>query len=319
MDIIIALVTKEYSISYKMSDQSLPEESFEDVYSKLTKEEIFLEYCNFLQSLPDLIDSESIKIIDLVKKELSIDKMLHELQHCDFRSLVMTQNIHLMKHLSAELGFSLKFLCPPVKSCILCERKLTLNNKPTQVIVHNVTGPELYTKYIYRCRGCKLENCSKGNKSDKPNVQDIYYHSDRYGNLQTGWLFYKKKEPEYIKASNEVFFKKQLLVSYMNNLCHAWMSMEGQAESYNQTWLNSVEVRMVNLFLAKNPKLGKHFNQKIKIVNPEEDLDLPVNVNCNEVDSVKAGQPIFSGMAEMHRKSLSQVILKTFRDRSYII
>ena len=114
-----------------MSDQSLPEESFEDVYSKLTKEEIFLEYCNFLQSLPDLIDSESIKIIDLVKKELSIDKMLHELQHCDFRSLVMTQNIHLMKYLSAKLGFSLKFLCPPVKSCILCERKLTLNNKPT--------------------------------------------------------------------------------------------------------------------------------------------------------------------------------------------
>ena len=79
MDIIIALVTKEYSISYKMSDQSLPEESFEDVYSKLTKEDIFLEYFNFMQSLPDLIDSESIKIIDLVKKELSIDKMLHEL------------------------------------------------------------------------------------------------------------------------------------------------------------------------------------------------------------------------------------------------
>ena len=319
MDISIALVTKEYSISYKMSDQSLPEESFEDVYSKLTKEEIFLEYCNFLQSLPDLIDSESIKIIDLVKKELSIEKMLNELQHCDFRSLVNTQNIHLMKHLSAKLGFSLKFLCPPVKSCILCERKLTLNNKPTQVIVHNVTGPELYTKYIYRCRGCKLENNSKGNKSDKPNVQDIYYHSDRYGNLQTGWLFYKKKEPEYIKASNEVFFKKHLLVSYMNNLCHAWMSMEGQAESYNQTWLNSVEVKMVNLFLAKNPKLGKHFNQKIKIVNQEEDLDLPLNANSNEVDSVRAGQPIFSGMAEMHRKSLSQVILFVSNDHSNII
>ena len=95
--------------------------------------------------------------------------------------------------------------------------------------------------------------------------------------------------------------------------------MEGQAESYNQTWLNSVEVRMVNLFLAKNTKLGKHFNQKIKIVNQEEDLDLPLNANSNEVDSVRAGQPIFSGMAEMHRKSLSQVILFVSKDHSNIM
>ena len=167
-------VTEKRSISYNMSDQSVSEESFEDVYSKLTKEEIFLEYCNFLQSLPDLIDSENIKIIDLVKQELGIDKLLSDLQHCDFRRLVTTQNSSLLKYLSAKLGFSLKILCPPVKSCILCERKLTLNNKPTQVIVHNVTGPDLYTKYIYRCRGCKLENISKGNKSDKPSLTGFY-------------------------------------------------------------------------------------------------------------------------------------------------
>ena len=92
-------VTEKRSISYNMSDQSVSEESFENVYSKLTKEEIFLEYCNFLQSLPDLIESENIKIIDLVKQELGIDKLLSDLQHCDFRRLVTTQNSSLLKYL----------------------------------------------------------------------------------------------------------------------------------------------------------------------------------------------------------------------------
>ena len=94
----------------------------------------------------------------------------------------------------------------------------------------------------------------------KENSQDIYYHSDKYGNLKTGWLYYKKNQPEYIKASNEVYFKNTLVVSYVNNLCHAWMSMEGQDEAYNQTWLSSVEVQLFKLFLAKNPSIGNHFH-----------------------------------------------------------
>ena len=75
-----------------------------------------------------------------------------------------------------------------------------------------------------------------------------------------------------IRASNEVYFQKTLVKSYVNNLCHAWMSMEGQAEAYNQTWLSSVEVQLVKLFLAKNPSIGNHFHQKISSVNKAEDL-----------------------------------------------
>ena len=84
--------------------------------------------------------------------------------------------------------------------------------------------------------------------------------------------------------------------------------MEGQAEAYNQTWLSSVEVQLVKLFLAKNPSIGNHFHQKISSVNKAEDLELPENENSNEGDSLRAGQPMFTGMAEMHRKSLSQVM-----------
>ena len=63
--------------------------------------------------------------------------------------------------------------------------------------------------------------------------KDINYDVDKYGNMTTGWLFYKKYEPYFIKASNEVFLDKTLVESYSNNLCHAWMSIEGQSESYN--------------------------------------------------------------------------------------
>ena len=281
---------------------------FHNEYEKYSKVEIFLEYCYFLQSLPDLITCEKKKIVDIVRSELRIGEIENDIQLIDFQNLATKKRGSLIKYLSIKLGFSLKVLCPPVKSCILCDKKLRLNNKATQVVVHTVTGPELYSKYIYRCRDCKLVKSAKVNKKTKVISQDIYYHSDQYGNLKTGWLFYKKHEQEYIRASNEVFLHKYLINTYSNNLCHAWMSMEGQAEAYNQTWLESESVQLLNLFLEKNPNIGKHFNQKISSVNLDEDLQLPLNENSNEKEGLTQGKSVFCGMAELHRKSLSQAI-----------
>ena len=84
--------------------------------------------------------------------------------------------------------------------------------------------------------------------------------------------------------------------------------MEGQAEAYNQTWLESDNVRLLNLFLKKNPTLGKLFNQRIQTVDLDEDLELSANDNSNEQEGLGHGQTVFSGMAELHRKSLSQAI-----------
>merc|ERR1712215_586270 len=53
------------------------------------------------------------------------------------------------------------------------KRDLTKNNKPTQVIVHTVGGPKMMTKYIYRCRGCKISS------EDQCEPQDVYYHPDK--------------------------------------------------------------------------------------------------------------------------------------------
>ena len=45
---------------------------FQEEYSKHSQAEIYVEYCKFLQSLPDLIASEKEKIIEMVRVELKI-------------------------------------------------------------------------------------------------------------------------------------------------------------------------------------------------------------------------------------------------------
>ena len=81
--------------------------------------------------------------------------------------------------------------------------------------------------------------------------------------------------------------------------------MEGMSEAYNQTWLSSDKVKLVNSFLRFNANIGKHFNQKLKDSDRDEDLVLDNDIDRKKVDDDKEDQQIFSGMAELHRKSLS--------------
>jgi hypothetical protein len=94
--------------------------------------------------------------------------------------------------------------------------------------------------------------------------------------------------------------------SYLCNLQHSWMSMEGQAESYNDLWWDSHKVEMIRRFLDRNPAIGKHFDKKILTVDIDE-IELPLDDNLNENEGKASGKGIFSGMQELHRKSLSQV------------
>ena len=102
-----------------------------EILRKSSSEEIFLEYCTFLSSLPPLIDVERKKVVGIVRKELGIDAIEKELPNFDFESLQGLKGNNLISYLSIKVGFSLSILCPPLQSCLLCERSLTLNNKPT--------------------------------------------------------------------------------------------------------------------------------------------------------------------------------------------
>ena len=127
---------------------------FEKCYTGLSSEEVFVEYLDFIRSLPDLIETEKKKIICVVEKELKIMELSRKIASFDFKTLVNRKPSHFLDHLVCKLGYSLKILCPPVKSCLLCRKGLTVNNKPSQVIVHKITGPEIYPKFLYRCRDC---------------------------------------------------------------------------------------------------------------------------------------------------------------------
>ena len=197
----------------------------------------------------------------------------------------------------------MRVIASPVKSCLLCKEKLSVSNYPVQIVVHTLSGPKIYSKYILRCPRCRLVEKSKFNPVNENQRQEIFYHPDKYGNMKNGYMFYKQDIP-YIRASNEVYLEKSLVESEMSNFMHGFMSMESAAEAYNETFRNSDEVQLIKEFLEKNPKVGKHFNTKIKQINPEEEIDVPLNEEFNEKDAETNGHRIQNGMHELHRKSV---------------
>ena len=141
----------------------------------LMKEEIFSDYLNWMRSIdPNLLPNEKKDIVSKVKQELGIDKLVTNCSDLNFDKLIhLSKGNQLIENLGIYLGTSLSFLCPPVTTCILCKKLLTKNNQPSQVVVHTTDGPKMYSKYIYRCRQCKVS------KKDKLQPQDVYYHPDK--------------------------------------------------------------------------------------------------------------------------------------------
>ena len=105
---------------------------FDKCYTGLSSEELFVEYLDFIRSLPDLIETEKERIICVVEKELKIVEVSNKIASFDFKTYVNRKPSHLLDHLACKLGYSLKILCPPVKACLLCKKGLTVNNnKPS--------------------------------------------------------------------------------------------------------------------------------------------------------------------------------------------
>ena len=102
-----------------------------------------------------------------------------------------------------------------------------VHNKPIQVVVFTLMGPEMQTKYILRCRNCRLNERDHLNPAMEDHRQDVWYHPDmvklkvnsfinmqicthfQYGNVKNGWAHYKKHEATLVKSSNVVFLPKK--------------------------------------------------------------------------------------------------------------
>ena len=147
--------------------------------AKLSSEEILYEFMGFMRSLPIMINSEKNRLVNLVKSELQIDKILNSSQKLDLVKLSkLGSGNHVISQLSRKIGQSLRILSPPTIKCFLCSENLTMNHPPTQIAVHGMNGPEVFSKYILRCKQCKLD--SKAGNQDKKLRQDVYYHPERY-------------------------------------------------------------------------------------------------------------------------------------------
>ena len=123
----------------------------------------------------------------------------------------------------------------------------------------------------------------------------------QYGNRSTGWLFYTNQPIDFIEASHEVYFERKLMESYLCNLQHCFMSMEGQAESYNDLWWATRKVDIIQRFLNENPAVGKHFDREM--AENHDEFECPLG----EVWGTDRDQGSFLGMQDLHCKSLSQV------------
>ena len=151
--------------------------SFLSLYPDITPEELFCEDTMWLRYLDScLLPSEQKEIIRIVKKELGIDHIIANLKDFNFENIKhIKKGSQVIEKLGIYLGKSLSFICPPVTNCIFCDKLLTKNNACSQVVVHHVNGPKMFSKYIYRCRNCKMSKT----KESALQPQDVYYHPDK--------------------------------------------------------------------------------------------------------------------------------------------
>ena len=59
-------------------------------------------------------------------------------------------------------------------------------------------------------------------------------------------MYPKELGVKVFRASTLVYFDELFLLSYISELQHSFVSAEGKAESYNETFLNSDNVRYSN-------------------------------------------------------------------------
>lgn len=191
---------------------------FQRIMKNSSAEDIYFEYENFLKKLPPLISSQRIKVVNEVRRELNIKDI--ESARGDTKQLSSSspfpdteRGTPIIDALGIKLGKSFNFLVPPTTKCLHCYRELTFHNEPTQVPVFTLTGPMLFSKYIWRCRKCLHDNT------------DVMYYPDSYGNTREGVKFYPTKlQVKVTRASTEVYMTNMAVKGYLSELQHGWLS-----------------------------------------------------------------------------------------------
>ena len=136
---------------------------FLSAYPDISPEEVYSEYLMFLRNLNvNMLPNIKSDLIRNVRNELGIEIIMNNMGKLNLEKLHhISKGKQLLEELGIFLGKSLSFLCPPLLHCILCQKLLTKNNKPTQVVIHSVTGPQMFKKNT--SIGAMAAKCQKVN------------------------------------------------------------------------------------------------------------------------------------------------------------
>ena len=211
---------------------------FQRIVSKGSDYDILMEYFLFRKLLPKLLKCQEQELINIVEKELNIKTVMSRLNLETLKFEYMGNKFPILDALSYKIGIHVRnILAPPTTFCLLCNKTLWTNKQPITVPLHTVSGPELATKYTWRCRNCTGAFRLMPNKSKISFAQQVYYYPDKYGNPDYGYRRYSKElNVSIFQGSDEVFFTSRLIESYSSELQHCWTSIEGKAEAYNETF-----------------------------------------------------------------------------------
>ena len=220
----------------KINEEEPPktaDEAYQKILSTSTPCDVYFEYLYFLKRLPKLLTNVEVELVEKVKSELNINEVKRRISEQVNRDEVNLKGdaYPILDALSFKLGLPLRnILAPPCQDCLLCEKPLIRNNKPTVVPLHTLNGPELASKYSWERRSCK--NIHNFDNKYERNAR-VYYQIDQFGNRDSGF----KKYPVHLKvdvfrSSSEEYFSKRFLKGYMADLQQKCSHMTRQISDY---------------------------------------------------------------------------------------
>jgi hypothetical protein len=81
----------------------------------------------------------------------------------------------------------------------------------TNVLVFDLGGPKLATKYRYRCRDCVVAGT------------DLSYHPDQWGSPDLGYQFYEIENAyEFVRASRVTWIARKQTEYFFSLMHHVW-------------------------------------------------------------------------------------------------
>lgn len=166
------------------------------------RSDVILTLLTTLQS-PQELSPEQKNLAVFISKSIFKDGFPgHQQCHSEIFSRVLkSSSTQLSKANQINIASLLPFagcICPPTKTCLLCQQDLQKNNKPCIVTNYLVNGPLPFLKVELRCRTCGLS-----------------YGITKYGNNEEGYKFY---ESSGIAEASDVAYVDRLVISLFASL-----------------------------------------------------------------------------------------------------